>query len=190
MSALASMARDKSGLIVRIPSQAISACSVDRESNVHPRRQGCSHLFAKFPHRLKWFRAPKPDFTLNLQVNKKIGHLLVRYKNWGFCGSICLYKTHVWPKCTSLHHRVSSRVENTGSLPLHRLESSRGKHKQFFKCHSSLHLYKKKSKMLFSDLSFLDIIHTHLLLHTHPPKIAIAEVSVMSILSVYIFMTM
>lgn len=44
--------------------------------------------------------------------------------------------------------------------------------------------------MLFSDLSFLDIIHTHLLLHTHPPKIAIAEVSVMSILSVYIFMTM
>lgn len=88
---------------LRTPSQARRCLFVGRESNVLPRLQGRGHLLAKFPHRLKWFRAPKPDFTLNLEVNKKIGHLLVRYKNWGFCGTICLYKTPFWSNGTSIN---------------------------------------------------------------------------------------
>lgn len=63
------------------PSQARRCLFVGPDRKVLPRLQGRAHLLAKFPHRLKWFRAPKPDFTLNLEVNTKIGHLLVRYKN-------------------------------------------------------------------------------------------------------------
>lgn len=88
------------------PSPARRCLFVGPERKVLPCLQGRGHLLAKFPHRLKWFRAPKPDFTLNLEVNTKIGHLLVRYKNWGSCGTICLYKTHFWPKCTSVHQIV------------------------------------------------------------------------------------